>query len=252
MSRNCRAVASFVFPFEADVARFHLQREDIPAWVVDDAFAGWFWNYSNAVGGVKVLVREEDVPRAREILDAARARSAGDSAAAPSPGGKWPCERCGARVPDDFEVCWSCGASAQGEPDPDFQRADAPIVEYEADALERPSLLLFAGLVCPPLLLYETAARNHPERPLRRAKQRNLFAPVDPVLLRACRASVVAIASPLFVYSLYLLCVVNWGKRLQLRRSRILGRTALAINVFVVVYYLAFLLTFFVWAAFQS
>ena len=243
MSKSCRAVASFVFPFEADVARFHLQREAVPAWIVDDAFAGWFWTYSNAIGGVKVLVREEDAARAREILDAARAKRPGDSAAAPSVAGQWPCACCGARVPDDFEVCWSCGAGTQGEPDPDFQRADAPILDYEVDTLAHPSLSL-ACLICPPLLLYEIAIRYFGERPLGRAKRRNLFVPVDSVLLRACRASVLAVGffSPLVAYSFYLLCFVNRGKRLQLRRTRHLRRVALAINSLIVAYYLVLLL----------
>jgi hypothetical protein len=36
----------------------------------------------------------------------------------------WTCPKCRSRVDDAFEVCWSCGTSAEGEEDPTFARAD--------------------------------------------------------------------------------------------------------------------------------
>lgn len=41
----------------------------------------------------------------------------------------WTCESCGESVEDNFEICWSCGASYEGDEDPDFVKADdAPVI----------------------------------------------------------------------------------------------------------------------------
>jgi len=34
----------------------------------------------------------------------------------------WTCPRCGQSVPRDFEVCWNCGTSHDGVPNPDFSK----------------------------------------------------------------------------------------------------------------------------------
>jgi hypothetical protein len=36
----------------------------------------------------------------------------------------WECPNCRERVDDSFEVCWKCGTSKQGVPDPSFRPAD--------------------------------------------------------------------------------------------------------------------------------
>jgi Putative prokaryotic signal transducing protein len=36
----------------------------------------------------------------------------------------WKCPRCEARVDDEWEVCWSCGTSIDGEEDPYFGAED--------------------------------------------------------------------------------------------------------------------------------
>ena len=45
-----------------------LQSHDIPSQVVDEHLVGVQWLYSNAIGGVKVLVNDEDLDRASEII----------------------------------------------------------------------------------------------------------------------------------------------------------------------------------------
>jgi hypothetical protein len=52
----------------------------------------------------------------------------------------WSCERCHNKVDDNFEVCWSCGTTKQGVPDPDFQAADAmpPIKDPRYDPIATP------------------------------------------------------------------------------------------------------------------
>jgi hypothetical protein len=37
----------------------------------------------------------------------------------------WTCPKCGSKVDPSFEVCWSCGTSADGVEDPSFVPADA-------------------------------------------------------------------------------------------------------------------------------
>jgi hypothetical protein len=37
----------------------------------------------------------------------------------------WTCPKCGTKVDPSFEVCWSCGTSADGVEDPTFVPADA-------------------------------------------------------------------------------------------------------------------------------
>ena len=51
----------------------------------------------------------------------------------------WTCSKCGERVEDDFEVCWSCGTSMDGVEDPGFFTADdakaqAPLPSAEESA----------------------------------------------------------------------------------------------------------------------
>ncbi|WP_422926242.1 putative signal transducing protein [Singulisphaera sp. PoT] len=43
----------------------------------------------------------------------------------------WKCPKCGTAIEDSFDVCWSCGTSAEGVEDPGFVTADeaAPIYE---------------------------------------------------------------------------------------------------------------------------
>ena len=44
----------------------------------------------------------------------------------------WTCLQCGERAPNDFRVCWSCGATREGIPDPTFSSADdVPDAEIE-------------------------------------------------------------------------------------------------------------------------
>jgi hypothetical protein len=48
----------------------------------------------------------------------------------------WICENCGESVEDNFEICWACGASYEGEEDPDFVTADeAPVIPNSPDVI---------------------------------------------------------------------------------------------------------------------
>lgn len=55
----------------AEVARTALESAGIQAFLHDDNTIRMDWFLSNAIGGVKLLVRQEDVPAAEEILNLA-------------------------------------------------------------------------------------------------------------------------------------------------------------------------------------
>lgn len=61
-------VASFSFPYEAQLARAKLESEGIPAFVVDEHTINMQWLYSNAMGGVRVQVPDSCLQTALEIL----------------------------------------------------------------------------------------------------------------------------------------------------------------------------------------
>ena len=61
-------VAAFWQPTEAHLARLKLESEGIECFLSDENIVTTYWLYANAVGGVKLLVREQDAPRAAELL----------------------------------------------------------------------------------------------------------------------------------------------------------------------------------------
>jgi hypothetical protein len=65
---DLEVVASYDFPYEADLARALLEAHDIPAWVVDALQVQQRWAIARAIGGVKVAVRRDDVERSRALL----------------------------------------------------------------------------------------------------------------------------------------------------------------------------------------
>jgi hypothetical protein len=76
----------------------------------------------------------------------------------------WRCPKCGSKVDDSFDVCWSCGTTADGVEDPDFVTADEaePIEDPPADLdtdLDDP-LDDFAGTPWPELIECYMAANT--------------------------------------------------------------------------------------------
>jgi len=94
------AVADYVSVPEAELARVRLAREGIPARLDNVGLITWFWHYSYAVGGVKVLILDAQAERAAKALR-------------PQPTPAEPnrrCDACDAEMPESWSVCWSCGA----------------------------------------------------------------------------------------------------------------------------------------------
>lgn len=117
MPEKLVAVASFTTPVEAELAKNHLETEGISARLANDSTVGWFWYISNAVGGIQLLVGEEQAERALAILESAPGGQdipgSGESEEA-----TWTCERCGAQVSAELEYC-PCGeVDAENRSDP--------------------------------------------------------------------------------------------------------------------------------------
>jgi len=61
-------IASFSKPEEAYLLKLRLEAGGVPAYVQDENLIQMNWLYSNAVGGVRVQIAEEDAEHANEIL----------------------------------------------------------------------------------------------------------------------------------------------------------------------------------------
>ena len=86
-------VRSFSKPYEAHLACSALQAAGIDAGLADEHLVSANWMYSNAVGGVKVLVPPELAGAARQVLEntaVSEPTTTADSRPMPS------CPRCGA------------------------------------------------------------------------------------------------------------------------------------------------------------
>lgn len=73
-------VARWISLGPAEASRMALEAADIDAWLADHHYIGVNWLGSNAVGFVKVVVREEDAGEANEVLYAPAMEIAGPDA----------------------------------------------------------------------------------------------------------------------------------------------------------------------------
>lgn len=64
-----QTIARFSKPEEAHLLRTRLEAGGVPALVRDEYTVQMNWFLSNAIGGVRVMVDQDDVPRAEEILN---------------------------------------------------------------------------------------------------------------------------------------------------------------------------------------
>ncbi len=61
-------VASFSKPEDAHLLRLRLEAGGVPAFIQDENMVQTDWLVSNAIGGVRVQIADEDADRAKEIL----------------------------------------------------------------------------------------------------------------------------------------------------------------------------------------
>jgi hypothetical protein len=146
-------ITSFWYVAEADLARAVLAAEGIPACLAGACALSWFWHWANADGGVKVLVRESDAGRARRLL-------AGEEDEDPSAQPARTCPHCDSSVPAAWEVCWSCGALADGTPFPWGPSQDA--IQEEPREAMKTGWADVVGLFALTVLLIFVAFRGSP------------------------------------------------------------------------------------------
>ena len=92
-----KTIATFSKPEEAHLFRTRLEAAGIAAFVQDEYFVQNNWLWSNAIGGVRVQVADEDCDAVREFL-------AADSPQHPSDAVDVVCLKCGSHdtAPDEF------------------------------------------------------------------------------------------------------------------------------------------------------
>jgi len=61
-------VQSFSFPYEAQIAKTQLEAAEIPAFIENEHTINMDWLYSNALGGVRILVPESYAEEAKALL----------------------------------------------------------------------------------------------------------------------------------------------------------------------------------------
>jgi hypothetical protein len=150
-------IASFGSVEEADLARMVLDEEGIPAVLEGQVVVGLLWYLTNATGGVKLQVFEDDASRAREVL----ARPAAGGEAEEPRTTPTACAQCGAEIEAGFEACWFCGAPVDQEaspaappPTPEEPDSEETIDTEEGDAIATRAwhAAVLSFFVCPPLL----------------------------------------------------------------------------------------------------
>jgi hypothetical protein len=62
-------IATYSFPYEAQIARANLEAEGIPAFIADEHTINMQWLFSNALGGIRLQVPSEFAEQAQEILE---------------------------------------------------------------------------------------------------------------------------------------------------------------------------------------
>ncbi len=62
-------IARFQTPEEAHLFRSFLEAREIPAYVFDEHMVQLCWHYSNAIGGVRVVVSGDDFEEASQALE---------------------------------------------------------------------------------------------------------------------------------------------------------------------------------------
>jgi hypothetical protein len=66
-------IRTFINPIEANIIKGRLESAGIPVLLLDENTVNTYWLYANAIGGMRLQVKEEDVESALNILKEDRA-----------------------------------------------------------------------------------------------------------------------------------------------------------------------------------
>lgn len=143
MGDNLVSIASYWNLWEAELALARLKAENIPARLGNAALVFWAWHDANATGGVRVHVAARDAEAARAIVNPAH----DEPAEGPPP---WTCSTCGTQGFPSWDVCWNCGVSKDGIPEPEPCGDEAIRPETPDDVWEKTGsalLVFFAAML---------------------------------------------------------------------------------------------------------
>ena len=68
ISNNLIEIASFSYPHDAHIAKASLEASDIPVFITDEYTINMQWLYSNALGGVRLLVPKDYEKEAKALI----------------------------------------------------------------------------------------------------------------------------------------------------------------------------------------
>ena len=91
--RDLVTVATYMFPWEAYIARGRLEAEGVAAFVADDNTVQMNWGYAWAIGGVRVQVPREQLGEAKLVLHNLAAGAYADTSV-DEDGDRQCCPRC--------------------------------------------------------------------------------------------------------------------------------------------------------------
>ncbi|PLY06087.1 MAG: hypothetical protein C0625_10675 [Arcobacter sp.] len=83
---------------EAQILMTHLNEENIDC-IIDKDDAGGMHPHLQATTGVKILVKKEDLEKAKKIINTKNSEKLGS----------WICKKCNELHQGQFSVCWNCG-----------------------------------------------------------------------------------------------------------------------------------------------
>ena len=90
-------IATYLHPWEAEIARGLLESEGIRATLADENTVRMDWNFALALGGIRLLVPPESVQAAREVLERQRNGEYEQALEEEQDVAPAVCERCGSR-----------------------------------------------------------------------------------------------------------------------------------------------------------
>lgn len=119
MSERIVTIATYPIAAEAHFFRDRLTAEGIRAFVADDYLVSTNWALGNAVGYIKLQVREADAEAARAVLERGR-EGEGWVILDEDEDGDGDCDaiaclECGRPMPADAVACPACGWSYSGD-----------------------------------------------------------------------------------------------------------------------------------------
>jgi DNA-directed RNA polymerase subunit RPC12/RpoP len=69
MHYELKTVATFEYAHFAHIAKTKLESEDVECYIFDEYTSSMNWFFNNAIGGIKLKVREEDYEKALKTLN---------------------------------------------------------------------------------------------------------------------------------------------------------------------------------------